>query len=813
VIFNLQKFYYENIYNFKLKIKQYLLAIIKNKKNYKIFLFSFIVLFLLIAYWYSLPRELFNDPCSTIIYSKEDELLGAKISDDGQWRFPYTANVPDKFEKALLTYEDHYFYLHPGINPLSICRALYVNLKYKKIISGGSTITMQLIRISRKGKPRNIWQKIIESVLATRAELRYSKKEILSLFASNAPFGGNIVGLEAASWRYFGRRPENLSWAEAATLAVLPNSPSLIHPGRNREILLNKRNRLLQKLYSYKIIDSITLKLSLTEKLPPEPLNIPQIAPHLLMRIYKSGYKNKRIKTTIDINLQERLNNIIENHANKLKANQIFNAAAIVADVENGNVLAYVGNTKSSKNEDHGNDVDIITSSRSPGSIMKPLLYAAMLDEGMILPGSLIPDVPIKFGNYSPKNFTNSYDGAVNAQRALSRSLNVPAVIMLRDYDVARFYDLLKKAGIKTLNKPSAHYGLSLILGGAEVRLWDIAGIYCSMARILKHFDIYKGHYLKNDIKQLNFLNQENNKSKNIYYQQNSLFSAASIWFTFKALLEVNKPEQENGWEYFLSTKLIAWKTGTSFGFKDGWAVGITPEYVAMVWVGNADGEGRSGLTGIECAAPILFDIFRELPKTSWFFPPFQEMTEALVCKQSGYLAGQYCSDPDTLMIPKSGLKTRICPYHKLIHLDKTGKYRVSSECETTYNMKHKVWFVLPPLQEYFYKFHDPSYKVLPQYRPDCLTNREGQIMEFIYPTNITSIYIPVDLSGKKGNVIFQVAHTNSEKTIFWHLDGFYIGSTKYIHQLSFSPSLGKHKIVIVDEDGNMIEKKFTIIN
>ncbi|MCK5839501.1 MAG: transglycosylase domain-containing protein, partial [Bacteroidales bacterium] len=241
-----------------------------------------LLLSLLTVYWISLPSGLFSNPTSTVIEDKTGVLLGAKIADDGQWRFPHNSYVPEKFKLAIIEFEDRHFYKHPGFNSFSLLRAAYQNIKSGRIVSGGSTLTMQVIRLSRKGKPRTILEKIREIVLATRLELSNSKSEILSMYASNAPFGGNVVGLDAASWRYYGRNPDRLSWSEMATLAVLPNAPSLIYPGKNQQKLLIKRDALLDKLLAQGYLDTISCELAKTEPLPGKPLPLPQLAPHLL---------------------------------------------------------------------------------------------------------------------------------------------------------------------------------------------------------------------------------------------------------------------------------------------------------------------------------------------------------------------------------------------------------------------------------------------------------------------------------------------------------------------------------------------------
>lgn len=427
-------------------------------------------LILLIGIWYylALPNPLFNQPTCMVLEDKRHNLLGAKIAKDGQWRFPYQAEIPDKFIQAITQFEDRRFFYHPGIDPIGIGRAFLQNIRNRKIISGGSTLSMQVIRLARKGKARTISEKIIEIILATRLELGYSKEEILALYAANAPFGGNVVGLDAAAWRYYGKTPALLSWAEAATLAVLPNSPALIHPGRNRTALLAKRNRLLDQLFKNGNLDDLTLDLAKAESIPNKPLPLPRLAPHLLDRAYQNHFaKNKesisRLTTTIDPHIQKQTNRILAKHQDQLSGNGIYNAAAIIQEVESGNIIAYVGNVVGAGAE-HGEQVDVIKAPRSTGSILKPFLYAASLQDGLVFPNSLLSDVPTQMQGYKPENYHLSYDGAVTVKRALIRSLNVPFVHLLKDFGLEHFHFLLKKLQLTTISQPANYYGLPLIL-------------------------------------------------------------------------------------------------------------------------------------------------------------------------------------------------------------------------------------------------------------------------------------------------------------------------------------------------------------
>jgi penicillin-binding protein 1C len=380
-------------------------------KKPKVILILVFLLVLTLLFWFCLPKPLFKSPTSYVIDDDKGQLLGASIATDGQWRFPYNDSVPDKFKQCIITFEDKRFDHHPGFDVLAFSRAIRQNMRSKKVTSGGSTITMQVIRLATKHK-RTIWNKLLEICMALRLELTCSKSEILALYASNAPFGTNVIGLDAASWRYFGRSPDKLSWGEMAAMAVLPNSPSLLSR-------LNKQG----------IIDSTTAALAKLEPVPDRPMPLPQLAPHLLQR-FKNDHQHKplgdtRIRTSINTALQQQVNDILEQHHQVLKANDINNIAAIVLDVETGATLAYAGNISHREDPQMESDVDVINAPRSPGSTLKPLLYASMLHNGLILPNSLLPDVPTLIAGYHPENFDLGYDGAVPASRALSRSLNM----------------------------------------------------------------------------------------------------------------------------------------------------------------------------------------------------------------------------------------------------------------------------------------------------------------------------------------------------------------------------------------------------
>ena len=750
-----------------------------------------ILAFLVTGYIFCLPRHLFHVPYSTVVTDRNEELLGARIASDGQWRFPPRNTTPEKIKECLITFEDKHFYHHWGVNPFAIGRAFYQNVKNKRIVSGGSTLTMQTIRLARN-ESRTFREKLIEMIWATRLEFRASKEEILSMYISHAPFGGNVVGLDAAAWRYFGHSADDLSWAESAMLAVLPNAPAMIHLSKGRKTLLDKRNRLLKQLLEKKTIDSSTYELAISEPLPDEPHALPHIAPYLVSRFYQER-NGEYSRSTINKGIQTQVEDLAERWSNEFGRSDIRNLAILVIDIPSNQVVAYCGNVHFDRKQG-GNQVDVIQAPRSTGSILKPFLYYAMLQEGSLLPDMLLPDVPVNINGFTPQNFSMQFEGAVPASEALARSLNIPAVTMLQRYGVPKFHSFLQQIGLKTINRSSSHYGLSLILGGAEATLWDVTNAYAMMGRSLLQLPQRSCSLLLPTSR---------------ITESTDPFQPGAVWQTFDALKEVNRPE-EIDWKSIPSMQTIAWKTGTSYGFRDAWAVGVTPRYAVGVWVGNATGEGKPGLVGAQTAGPVLFDIFNLLPSSSWFTRPAGIFVEAEVCRKSGHLKGRFCDETDTLLVLPAGLRTEACPYHHLVTLSADESQRIYENCANTEPTLRKSWFTLPPVWEWYYKQHHPEYKPLPPFKAGCGEDT-FQPMQFIYPPMNARIKLPKQLDGSKGFLTVELAHNNPNATVFWHLDETYQAQTQDFHKIPLQPAAGKHSLTAVDGEGNTISTTFFV--
>ncbi|MCB0639704.1 MAG: penicillin-binding protein 1C [Lewinella sp.] len=769
-----------------------------------------VLLPLLVWWWWSLPRPLFDAPLSLVLEDEGGQLVGARIASDGQWRFPVPDSLPDKFAAAIVAFEDQRFYRHPGVDVLALARALRQNLRAGSVVSGGSTLSMQVIRLARGNPPRTLWQKSIEILLALRLDLTYRKSSILRLWSAYAPFGGNVVGLEAATWRYYGKSPQYLSWGEAATLAVLPNSPALIHPGRNQDALRQKRDRLLDRLLADGQLDSTSCRLAQMEPLPEAPRPLPQWAPHLLARIGAEEGPG-RYTVTLDLALQQRLTEVSHFHHQRLAGNGIHNLAVLVVEVNSGRTLAYLGNAPEVATN-HSPAVDIITAPRSPGSLLKPLLYSLSLQQGRLLPGQLLPDVPTVFGGFRPENYYEDFSGAVPARRALARSLNIPFVHLLQDYGVPGFHHALQEWGFSYVNQPPGHYGLSLILGGCEVSLWQVTGWYASVGRMLNSFYPRQGQYAPTDWRPPHYLTRNDPTDDGRLQDEPSLLGAGAAWLTAQAMRELERPDSEGEWEYFPSSRRLSWKTGTSFGFRDAWAVGFDGDYAIGVWAGNADGEGRPGLVGVQAAAPLLFAVANSLPPSrheNWE-QPFDDMEQLAVCRESGYPASPYCP-VDTAWVPRVPLQVPPCPYHQRIFLTPDGAYRVQAECSSEGQPVN--WFSLPPLEAYYYRQEHPTYRDLPPWRPDCRPAASDEHpMQLVYPRHPGRIQVPIQLDGTPSATVFSVAHRRPDARIYWHLDASFLGVTHGEHSWELAPPPGPHRLVLIDDQGVRLEQDFEIV-
>ncbi len=717
---------------------------------------------------------------SKVVYDKNGQLLSAKIAGDEQWRFPIEGELPEALEKAIVYFEDEYFRSHPGVNPVSMMKAVYVNIKSKRIVRGGSTITMQVMRMYRGNQQRTIRQKMVEMLGAVKLELLYSKKDILKMWASLAPFGGNTVGASTASWRYFDRDLHQLSWAEYATLAVLPNTPSKVHMTKNVSALKAKRDQLLRKLHKNKVLDDTELALALEEDLYFEQKKLPQKSLHFMEFLAERYPAQSIYHTTIDPTLQQQLITTLEEYSGIYQFDGIDNAAAVVVDAQHNEVVAYVGNTRYRGKAMRF--VDCVQAPRSYGSLLKPLLYAYAIDKGYFLPHENIKDIPTNVNGFTPKNFDRKFRGVVPMDRMVSQSLNVPAVRILNYVGVESFHHLLKKdLNFTHLHHDPTHHGLSLILGGAEASMWDLARAYKGMIR--------------NQLRQNDAYNEVNCLQSGEQQPHSFAFHPTAVWHTLRAMQSVNRPKEEQHFQK-LGGQKVAWKTGTSYGHRDAWAIGTNGRYVVAVWIGNENGDGVYNLTGAKKAAPVLFRMMRYLGYSHKLEEIPVRADQLQACAKSGLLKGHLCTKTTTLKVPHISHQLRHCSQHQIAFSERD-------------NTKDTLYFLNPVENYYHAQFsgEDLSLPVSIQQSSNIAAP-----LNIVYPERNAVIVVPKKLDKEYSNISLKANTAVDGGTLFWFLNGEFLKKTEPPHQLYVDLKAGQYALLINDEAGNRDEVGFEVV-
>jgi penicillin-binding protein 1C len=756
------------------------------------------------------PAPPFPDDYSLVLEDKEGRILRAFLARDQQWRFPPAAagdSIPDKYLQALFAFEDKRFRSHPGVDPMALARAACGRLRRGKGAGGASTLTMQLARLSHP-KRRTYANKAWEMLQAMRLELHASKDELLRTYMAHAPMGGNVVGVETACYRYCGKPFADVTWAEAALFAVLPNSPSWIHLGRERPRLRAKRDRLLAELHRQGRMDSLDLALAIDEPLPDTAV-LSVRAPHFTESFRKAGAAG-RIRTTLDAEAQKKVESLAAYRVDLLREQGIHNLAVLVAETGTGKVRAYVG-SPDFRDRVHQGQVDGVRARRSTGSLLKPFLFARLMDRGPYLAGTRLADIPTYYGSFAPQNASREFSGLIGLDEALIRSLNVPAVRALHEYGLEDFHSFLKQAGLRGLFRPPEGYGLPLILGGAEASLWEMGGLFLALGNngVRIPFTVeeeaagrdagVRGH-------------APGIRARKPPERDDSLFSAGAAGEIRAILSRLKRPESELYWQYFNNQVPVSWKTGTSYGQKDGWAIGTNAQWTIAVWVGNFSGQGNGALGGGASAAPILFLLFNELtdrnramdiPRPNW------DLAAESTCVASGYPAGPACPLKTSSLRPARAYVTRLCPYHKRFLIDRRTGLETCSLC---WNGKDTSWIVR--------EIHPPSLRSweaqsgrnpdnAPAHDPKCPAYHGGDGLELVYPAPGSRLFVPRDLDGRFQQVVFEAAHGRQDAQLFWYLDGNLLGTTRGTHKISLDLAAGAHRLSVEDEEGRTADLGF----
>jgi penicillin-binding protein 1C len=734
------------------------------------------------------PGALFPGDYSTLVYDSRGRLLRATLAADEQYRFPpgtTQQSLPAKYLTALVSREDKRFYSHPGVDPLALAGAVATNVKAGRRVRGGSTIPMQVVRLADP-KPRTYFNKFRECLSAFKLSLHRSKEEVLQLYAGHVPMGGNVVGVHAASWIYFGKRLSEITWAEAALLVVLPNSPSTINLERERPRLLEKRNRLLQGLFDEGEIDHVALSASSTEPLPDGRRELPFDAPHFTTMALGGRRDGRAIVTTLDSDVQATVEEAARRHHFVLEGRGIGSLAVVVAETGTGKIRAYVG-SHDFFDRGRGGQVDGVRAARSTGSTLKPFLVARALDRGPWTMASVVQDVPTFYGTFAPQNASQQFCGLTTVDRLLIESLNVPSVRLLNAYGLADFYDFLVSAGLEGLFRGPDGYGLTLVIGGAEASLLELTQLYASLGSMGRK-------------RPLRFTEDDDTRRRS-----ERLFSEGAAWQVLDVLTRLSRPGVEYYWDRFDNRIPVAWKTGTSYGQKDAWAVGVNRQWTIGVWAGNFDGAGNASLTGAKSAAPLLFSLFNAFTRRDemmWFDKPAFDLKGVECCRQSGYPAGQFCEETARVERPKAAHTPGTCPFHRRYVVDSVTGESVCSLCWHGVDTQYVTRFVVSPGARDILHKSGREVDVIPAHAADCPTRADAARIELVYPVDGVKIFIPRDFDGQHEKIVFHAQHQRPSVHLFWYINGSLAGETAGDHRLPVALAPGEYRLTVQDEEG-----------
>ncbi|MFA6570931.1 MAG: penicillin-binding protein 1C [Bacteroidota bacterium] len=748
--------------------------------KYKPLLIFFVILLLLFILdrVFPVPQP---KPFSKLIYANDGTLLCGYLSQDDKWRMRCRLEeISPDLIKTIIEKEDKYFYYHFGINPVAVARAATSNIYRGRRVSGASTISMQVARMLQPAQ-RSYFNKIIEIIRAFQLELHYSKSEILELYMSLLPYGGNIEGVKAASYIYFNRPPNRLSLAQSVVLAIIPNNPNAMRMDKSAENVCSLRNFWIRKLIRNKTFSNSSLQDALYEQIVAARYPIPSLSPHFCYYVGKK-YNEDILETTLNPRIQKISESLLQSHVNSAIPKGITNGSVIVIDNKTGAVLAYCGSSDF-YNTAYSGQVDGVRAIRSPGSTLKAGLYAYAFDQGVLTPKMKLLDIPTEFAGFEPENYTQEFEGEVTAEFALVNSLNIPAVRLLQLVGLPQYINLLEKAGFREITKEKKKLGLSMILGGCGVRLEQLATYFTAFAN-------------QGKMRTLKYLKRDTSLCDTV-----KLFSEGAVFLVLQILSSNERPDFPN--ELLNTTKLphIAWKTGTSFGKKDAWAIGVSPRYTIGVWMGNFDGKGSPHLSGAEMAVPLLFALFNSIDYDSekrWFEKP-ATVSMREVCAETGLLPSQNCTQIVSDYFIKGISNNKVCDLYKEVFSDEYETVQYCTGCLPPEGYK-KVWYPhYDPELILWYEKNNVYYKRIPPHNKSCQARFTTEGPKILSPSQNYEYLIE---SGSRQQILLQAASPQDIKLHHWYINDVFYKTCKPEEKLFFVPDKGKTKISCMDDKG-----------
>ncbi|NIJ56018.1 penicillin-binding protein 1C [Dyadobacter arcticus] len=721
-------------------------------------------------------------PYATQITDSKGIVIHAFLSKDDKWRlYSNVSDITPLLRKTLIYKEDQYFYYHPGVNPVAIVRAAVRNVFSGKRTSGASTITMQVIRLVEPRK-RTYYNKIIEIVRALQMELHYSKDEILQLYVNLVPYGGNIEGIKAASLLYFGKPPQLLSLAEITALTIVPNRPSSLRPGTRNEALRQARNEWLTRFEKEGLFEQNIIRDALDEPLTVKRLQVPRQAPHLSLRLKKQFPDQPIIQTPIKSQVQSQIEEQVKNYINRRKLMNIHNASVLVVNNETMEVEAYIGSADFNNPFD-GGQVDGVRAVRSPGSTLKPLLYAAAFDKGITTPKKVLNDVPSNFSGYEPENFDKHFNGAITAEFALANSLNIPAVKVLKEIGTPALVEKLRKAGFKTIDKQAKGLGLSMILGGCGVTLEELTRLFTAFSN-------------EGKLKKLSYNSDDSQDKKGT-----AIVSAEAAYLVTNILTQITRPDLPTNFDNTYHLPKIAWKTGTSYGKRDAWSIGYNKRYTVGVWVGNFSGEGVPELSGANTATPLLFSIFNALDYNSpkgWYKSP-ANISFRQVCAASGDIPSEFCDHqiPDQYIVGVSAYTK--CQHLRWVFTDPSGKMSYCTYCLPERGFEKESYPNIAPELIAFYELQKIPYQKIPPHNPTCERVFHESAPLIVSPNDGSEYFIR---KNEPSQIQLACQAANDVQEVFWYVNDKLSKKAHPNEAVFINPPFGRVKISCSDDKG-----------
>ncbi|WP_233636126.1 penicillin-binding protein 1C [Hymenobacter setariae] len=738
---------------------------------------------------------------SPLVLAHDGTVLHAYLNPTQKWRMKTELpEITPALQTAIIAKEDQYFRYHFGVNPVALVQAAGRNLLGHGRTTGASTITMQVARLLEP-KERTFGNKLLEMLRATQLEAHYSKAEILQLYLNLVPYGSNIEGVKSAALLYFQQPPHYLSLAQTVTLAIIPNRPSGLVLGRNNDQILQERNRWLRYFGQEHLFPPQDIADALLEPLDARRHPAPTLAPHLARRLVQAQPGTPLIHSTLRPATQAKAEDLARNYVRRLATLGISQAAVLVVNNRTHAVEAYVGSADFGDQGSSG-QVDGVRAVRSPGSTLKPLLYGLALDRGLLTPKTVLPDVPTNFQGFRPENFDKHCQGEVTMERALTYSLNIPAVRVLSEVGVPAFTSTLRQAGFRQVARDAPRLGLSTILGGCGATLEELTGLYSALAT--------KGRWTPPAL-------TTTQGAVGASARPRQLLSEASAYLLTDILAQRTRPDLPVDAASSRHLPRIAWKTGTSYGRRDAWSIGYNKDYTIGVWVGNFSGQGSPALTGADVASPLLFDLFNALAYNSsneWFAPP-ASLDFRLVCAETGLVPGEHCDNQlIDYYLPGASTSHR-CQHQQEVLVAADGTFSYCRACVPAVGYRRALYpNVLPEVLAYREAQGQPTRR-LPPHNPACRLVRGSSTdgSEAAAPLAITSpaAHAEYVLDAADQQLLLSCAAAAEVRQVYWYVNDQFLRAANATERVFFRPPTGEVKISCADDHGRNVDVRVLV--